>query len=84
VDLNLLRRVLAEYQDMRGLRLTRPQAARLWSLSDAECEAVLGALVATGHLYHDEDGQFALRPQNPTAPARPWRDAQRRPRAMVA
>lgn len=61
VEMNALARVLAEYRDMRGLRLTTRQAARLWALSLDDCHALLEALVAAGHLYRDADGQFALR-----------------------
>ena len=40
-----LQRVKAEYLEMPGLRLTRNQAARLWSYDQAFCDVVLSALV---------------------------------------
>ena len=38
--------VRAEYIEMPGLNLTRPQIQRLWSLDAADCDAVLEALIA--------------------------------------
>ncbi len=40
--LNLIR---AEYLEIPGLRLTKPQAQRLWGLDDVTLEALLTALV---------------------------------------
>lgn len=40
----LRQRIEAEFRGMPGLRLTRWQAARLWSLEYAECEAILRVL----------------------------------------
>jgi|CXWL01.1.fsa_nt_gi hypothetical protein len=44
------RRIRAEFTEMPGLKLTLPQAARLFSLDRALCEQVLGALVQDGAL----------------------------------
>jgi len=41
----LLQRVRAEYLEMPGLKLTAPQARRLWGLDCATCDAALAALV---------------------------------------
>ena len=41
----LVQRIEGEFREMPGLRLTRWQAARLWSLEQGECEAVLQALI---------------------------------------
>ena len=43
-------RVRGEYREMPGLRLTLPQAARLFNLEPARCEQVLDALVTDGAL----------------------------------
>ena len=49
----LLTRISAEFLEMPGLRLTLPQAARLFSLEPARCQRVLTALVRAGHLASD-------------------------------
>jgi hypothetical protein len=46
-------RVQAEFREMPGLRLTLPQAARLFSVDRTRCERVLDALVHAGHLTND-------------------------------
>jgi hypothetical protein len=43
-------RVRGEFLEMPGLRLTVPQAARLWGLDVASCEAVLAVLVRSSFL----------------------------------
>jgi hypothetical protein len=42
--------VQMEYREMPDLKLTLPQARRLWNLSHECCEEVLSALVASGFL----------------------------------
>ena len=59
--MSTLERVLADYREMPGLRVTPTQAARLWHLAPEECEAVLAMLVARGELYRDDRGQYARR-----------------------
>jgi hypothetical protein len=54
----LVRRIRGEFLEMPGLRLTEPQAQRLWSLDPASCRAVLGSLVDTGFLTQTRDGAF--------------------------
>ena len=49
----LLTRISAEFLEMPGLRLTLPQAARLFSLEPARCHRVLNALVRAGRLSSD-------------------------------
>lgn len=49
-DGDLRARVAAEFQEMPGLRLTLPQAMRLFHHDRLQCERVLGALVARGEL----------------------------------
>jgi hypothetical protein len=50
---DLCTRVHAEFREMPGLRLTLPQASRLFSIEPTRCERVLGALVHAGHLATD-------------------------------
>lgn len=50
---DLCTRVQAEFLEMPGLRLTLPQASRLFSIDPTRCERVLGALVHAGHLATD-------------------------------
>ena len=60
--LNSLRtRIENEFREMPGLRLTRWQASRLWSLDAAECEFVLNKLVAARILRETRDGYVAGR-----------------------
>jgi hypothetical protein len=44
-DRDVCHRVRAEFVEMPGLRLTLPQASRLFNLEPTQCERVLGALV---------------------------------------
>lgn len=46
----LIDRVRREFDEMPGLQLTVPQAARLWGLEIPACESVLNALVETAFL----------------------------------
>jgi hypothetical protein len=55
---DVLRRVEGEFLEMPGLRLTEPQARRLWNLDAAACSALLGALVDANFLYKTSDGAF--------------------------
>jgi hypothetical protein len=57
-DLELHLRVLAEYREMPGLRLTLTQAARLFDIEPTQCKRVLGTLVDAGCLATD-GRQFA-------------------------
>jgi hypothetical protein len=52
-DFDLRRRVLAEFGEMPGLRLTLAQAARLFDIEPARCRRVLERLVAAGSLETD-------------------------------
>lgn len=54
----VLRRVQGEFLEMPGLRLTQPQARRLWGLDAASCDALLGALVDANFLFRTRDGAF--------------------------
>jgi hypothetical protein len=55
---DVLRRVQGEFLEMPGLRLTTPQARRLWGLDAASCDALLGTLVASNFLFKTRDGAF--------------------------
>ena len=55
---DVLRRVQAEFLEMPGLRLTKPQARRLWGLDDLSCEALLNALLDAKFLFQTRDGAF--------------------------
>jgi hypothetical protein len=44
-------RVRGEYREMPGLRLTVPQAARLFNIEPTQCERLLDALVTDGELW---------------------------------
>jgi hypothetical protein len=54
----VLQRIQGEYVEMPGLRLTAPQAQRLWGLERDMCEALLGALVDAKFLSRTRDGAF--------------------------
>lgn len=54
----VLRRVQGEFLEMPGLRLTEPQARRLWGLDAASCAALLSTLVDANFLFRTRDGAF--------------------------
>jgi hypothetical protein len=47
---SIARRVRVEYEEMPGLVLTIPQAARLWRLEKSVVEHVMASLVAAEYL----------------------------------
>lgn len=53
-------RILAEYREMPGLRLTLRQAARLWAMGAEHCQGILDALVASGSLRRSPKGEYCL------------------------
>jgi len=55
---DVLRRVQGEFLEMPGLRLTEPQARRLWGLDAASCSALLTELVDAQFLFRTRDGAF--------------------------
>lgn len=55
----LLDRVQGEYLEMPGLRLTLPQAQRLWGVERTVCVSVLGTLVDAKFLCVKPDGAYA-------------------------
>ena len=56
----LLRRIRAEYLEMPGLRLTAPQAQRLFGLDSETWDAVSAALLDAKFLSHTHNGVFAM------------------------
>ena len=52
--------VQAEYLEMPGLQLTRPQIQRLWGLDPATCDEVLQALLAAHVLRQTHQGAYIL------------------------
>src|SRR3954468_24608346 len=75
----VLRRVKGEFLEMPGLRLTAPQARRLWGLDAPHCDALLAALVDAKFLFQTRDGAF-MRVDAST----PIKAAHRRPPTRVA
>ena len=76
----VIRRVQGEFIEMPGLRLTEPQARRLWGLDPASCSDLLLSLVASKFLFRTRDGAFMrvehctpvkamLRPRSPSVVA---------------
>ena len=57
-----LQRIKRDYEEQPNLRLTPPQAQRLWGLDGPTCGAVLTALVDAGVLQRTPDGRFVSRP----------------------
>jgi hypothetical protein len=55
---DIIRRVRGEFLEMPGLRLTEPQARRLWALEPSLCSDVLTELVDSGFLLRTRDGAF--------------------------
>jgi hypothetical protein len=52
--------VQAEYLEMPGLHLTRPQIQRLWGLEDDTCDALLKQLLATRFLRRTSRDAYVL------------------------
>ncbi len=55
---DIVRRIQGEFLEMPGLRLTEPQARRLWALEPSLCSAVLTELVDDGFLLRTGEGAF--------------------------
>jgi len=52
--------IRAEYLEMPGLHLTKPQFCRLWGLEPDKCNALLEALVAAQFLRLTSRGVYVL------------------------
>lgn len=57
----LVQRVQSEFREMPGLRLTQPQACRLWGLDRETCGTLLSRLVDSKFLTRTPDGAFVQR-----------------------
>ena len=55
---HLITRIRSEFAEMPGLRISKPQAMRLWGLSKDECERVVDALVASSFLQLTPKGDL--------------------------
>jgi hypothetical protein len=58
--MELLRVIQAEYLEMPGLHLTKPQAQRLWGLDATTCSAILDVLVASQFLRRNHRDAYVL------------------------
>jgi hypothetical protein len=56
--LGWLERIRAEYLEIPGLHLTKPQAQRLWGLDRTTCDALLEALVDARFLRRTQAGAY--------------------------
>ena len=50
--------IRAEYHEIPGLSLTKPQVQRLWGLDDVTCRTALEALEATKFLRRTADNRY--------------------------
>jgi hypothetical protein len=55
----LVERIRGEFLEMPGLRLTVPQASRLWGLDPASCRIVIDFLIGTAFLRWTTGGRIA-------------------------
>jgi hypothetical protein len=58
----LIERIRAEYDAVPGLKLTRVQAARLWSAPESDCVEAFDKLVAEGLLWLAPSGRYVALP----------------------
>ena len=52
--------IQAEYLEMPGLQLTKPQVRRMWGLEAGVCDEVLDALVSSEFLEHTPNDRYIL------------------------
>lgn len=55
---DVVTKIREEYEELPGLRLTLPQAQRLWGLDRHTCSQLLGELVESKFLARTRDGSF--------------------------
>ena len=55
-----LRLIQAEYLEMPGLHLTKPQVRRLWGLDEQTCDSLLNALVNARFLTRTQRHDYVL------------------------
>lgn len=70
LDEQLMLRISAEYAEMPGLRLTIPQARRLFGLSERLCARLLEELVERRHLARNPAGAYVLLTDGPSGATR--------------
>lgn len=58
-----LRLIQAEYREIPGLKLTMPQAQRLWGLDGEKCEALFDLLISSRFLCKTSAQAFVLADQ---------------------
>ena len=63
----LLARISAAFDSMAGLSLTRPQACRLFHLTNEGCERILNELLNEGVLATDGQGHLVRGGRSPSA-----------------
>jgi uncharacterized protein with von Willebrand factor type A (vWA) domain len=56
----MLRRIHRDYLEMPDLRLSRPQAQRVWQLDEQTCTKLLESLREEGLLHRGHDGMYVL------------------------
>jgi hypothetical protein len=61
----LVARIRAEFLEMPGLRLTLPQARRLWHVEEPACRAALEELVRARFLVKRANGAFTRAAESP-------------------
>ena len=59
----LVEKIREEYVAMPGLKLTREQACRLWSVGHEKCTAALNVLLAEGFLHQTGTGKYVTLPR---------------------
>jgi hypothetical protein len=55
-----LRLIKAEYLQMPGLHLTKPQIQRMWGLEAADCDSLIAVLTDSGFLRQTSRGGYVL------------------------
>ena len=55
---HVMQRVRAEFTDCPGLRLTRPQAQRVWDLDSQTCSVLLDVLESSRFLKRTVEGVY--------------------------
>jgi DNA-binding IclR family transcriptional regulator len=53
-------RILSQFDELPGLRLTFSQARRLWDVPEPDCREALAYLVRSNLLRQDPTGQYCL------------------------
>jgi hypothetical protein len=71
----LLARIRGEYREMPGLRLTLPQACKLWQIDRDSCLGLLERLVSEGTLHRRSDGAYCAFPAIRPKPLKVVREA---------